>query len=50
MYIFASMGEFLVVDRVYQSCDFPPDRVASLVKLVHFCYDKFGLFGIVEVY
>jgi len=40
---FASMGESLVVDRVYQFCDCPPGRVASLVRLVHFSYGRFGV-------
>ena len=36
--IFAFRVEFLVVDRVYQSCDFSPDMRASLVRLVHLSY------------
>ena len=41
VYIFASMGEFLVVNQVYWSCDFSR-RVASLVRLVHFSYGRFS--------
>jgi len=41
--VFNFMGESLVVDRVYCFCDCPPDRVASLVRLVHFSYGRFGV-------
>ena len=42
MCVLTSMGEFLVVVRVYWSCDFSLGRVASLVKLVQFSYRRFG--------
>ncbi len=41
--VFISMGEFLVVDQVYPSCDCPLGRVASLVRLVRFSYGRFGV-------
>jgi len=41
--VFASMGEFLMVDRVYRSCDCPPGRVASLVRLGHLSYERFSV-------
>ena len=41
--VFASMGESLVVDCVYRFYDCPPGRVASLVRLVHSSYGRFGV-------
>ena len=42
MCVLTSMGDFLVVDRVYWYSDFSLGRVASLVKLVHVSYRRFG--------
>ena len=41
--VFVFMGESLVVDRVYRFCDCPPNRLESLVRLVHFSYGGFGI-------
>ena len=41
--VFDSMDEPLVEDRVYQFCDCPPSRVASLVRLVLFSFRRFSV-------
>ena len=43
MYDFTSMGDFLVVDRVYRSRGCPLARVVSLNILSHFSYDRFDV-------
>ena len=37
--VFISMGEFVVVDWMYQSCDRLSGRVSFLVRLNHFIYE-----------
>ena len=42
IHVFIFMGEFLVVGRVYRSCDCSHGRVTSLGRLDHFSHGKFG--------
>ena len=44
IHVFIFMGEFLVVGRVYRSCDCSHGRVTSLGRLNHFSH---GIFGVV---
>lgn len=44
IYVFASMGESIIVDQVYRLCACSLRRVASLVRHVYSTYGRFCVF------